>query len=357
MLLSVSGVLALPGCEGSKSAPAPAAVADAKAPKVEVDNVNHDFGAMQVGEEKEHTFVITNKGEGDLQLTPGTPTCKCTSFVVEKHLLKPGESTKSTVRWKPKEESDTFRQVAPIETNDPNVPKVQLNIVGIVRTKVSIRPGLEWDLGDVSESGEKEISGKVYTQVLDQLKIVEVKCSNPNIKVEVAPMSDTNLKKIPAKVGYDITLKFGNQVPIGEIKETLAIKTDAGEETHFLVDLKGRRPGPLRVLAPGFSVKRWTLNLGTFPAKEGTKREISMFYEGQGDIQIKEAQSDNPALKVNIRRDNEFKGRGQRIIAQFEVPSREKQELHTDATPVKVKIDTNQPTVGTINLNVLFNAQ
>src|SRR5262245_29821751 len=51
---------------------------DSSSPRVVVDNADFNFGTMQQGRRKSHTFEFKNVGAAPLTLKVGQPTCKCT---------------------------------------------------------------------------------------------------------------------------------------------------------------------------------------------------------------------------------------------------------------------------------------
>src|SRR5262245_58357078 len=63
---------------GVKPTNVPTLPTDANTPRAEVDSANYDFGTMQQGRQKSHTFVFKNRGAAPLTLKVGKPTCKCT---------------------------------------------------------------------------------------------------------------------------------------------------------------------------------------------------------------------------------------------------------------------------------------
>ena len=72
-------------------------------PHVEVvGGVSYDFGNMKLGESMSHEFPFRNTGDGPLNLTMGTSTCKCTIGNLNKSVLQPGEETMIKLTWTPK---------------------------------------------------------------------------------------------------------------------------------------------------------------------------------------------------------------------------------------------------------------
>src|SRR5262245_19382233 len=64
------------------------------AARIEVDEPNFKFGAMQRGTHKSHEFTIRNIGQSPLKLRVGGTSCKCTLGEVSEKPLPPNETTK-----------------------------------------------------------------------------------------------------------------------------------------------------------------------------------------------------------------------------------------------------------------------
>ncbi len=102
-------------------------------PRVEVPNgTAFKFGNMKLGESMSHEFLFRNTGDGPLNLTMGSATCKCTIGDLEKSILKPGEETLVKLTWTPKAAAVDFSQSATIITTDPVRSEVQLTVSGKV---------------------------------------------------------------------------------------------------------------------------------------------------------------------------------------------------------------------------------
>ena len=86
---------------GARSEPAGAAVfdPDAPQPKLVVEEDTHDFGAMDERRRGRYEFVLTNVGDAPLTLRQGEASCKCTSTILEKGDIQPGESAKVVLEW------------------------------------------------------------------------------------------------------------------------------------------------------------------------------------------------------------------------------------------------------------------
>jgi len=329
-------------------------------PTATVDNAVYDFGVMEAGEERGHTFKITNTGEGTLILTPGDPTCKCTSFTVDKKELAPGEVAQAKVTWRPVEVQEKFRQVAPITSNDPDMPQIQLNIHGSVKSIFTIKPDYTWQLGDFKEGEEKEFPGFVFCNVDDKFEITDLKTTNPEITASLEPASDVEVKKANAKSGYLIKLKAGKSLPVGQFLEAVTFKCRASKEAEMRIELKGNRPGPLTIVGKGFVSKMLLWEIGTFDAKKGYKQTLSMFYDdgGSSDLALEGVESDPPGMLVNLKRDENFKGSGtrKRYTADVEIPPGDRALVYNEGKTAMLKLKTNSAEIGSIILRMKFNA-
>lgn len=91
--------LAFIGCKESatskfdESNSAEIVAAQTGVPKLQVDNLVHDFGDLKLNDKAEHTFVVKNEGTADLIILEAKPGCGCTvSDNYTKTPIKPGET-------------------------------------------------------------------------------------------------------------------------------------------------------------------------------------------------------------------------------------------------------------------------
>ncbi len=120
-----------------------------KAPKVQVTGgTTYDFGTMQQGGEKSHSFTFKNIGDAPMELKVAGSSCRCTIGTLADSMLEPGEETGVTLTWKATGVIDQFSQTATIVTNDPHHRNVLLTVKGIVSRTILIEPNTI-NLGDV----------------------------------------------------------------------------------------------------------------------------------------------------------------------------------------------------------------
>ena len=67
---------------------------------VMVDGPIHQFGSMEFGSSKSHTFRLRNDGLAPLNLSIGNVSCRCTSAKLSANQLQPGEEAEVQLTWK-----------------------------------------------------------------------------------------------------------------------------------------------------------------------------------------------------------------------------------------------------------------
>ncbi len=105
----------------------------AKAPRIEVDSLEYDFGTLKEGEEKSIIIPIRNTGSGSLLLRKIETTCGCTAVVPGQRVILPGKSTQLDVVFHSAGRIGKQRKQITLYCNDPRRPILQFIIKGEVR--------------------------------------------------------------------------------------------------------------------------------------------------------------------------------------------------------------------------------
>ena len=104
----------------------------AQAPVLKVDNPEFQFGKINQGEKKEHTFVLTNSGKSDLHIRKVNASCGCTAVQPEKNIITPGESVNIKTVFNSAGKVGNQNKTVTIITNDPKQSKTILWVKGEV---------------------------------------------------------------------------------------------------------------------------------------------------------------------------------------------------------------------------------
>lgn len=82
--------------------------------------ITHDFGDFPANEEKSCRFSVLNGGNQLLEITKVRHTCGCSSAIMDKMILKPGEKTSLTVRILKETIAGPFSKAIFIHSNAKN---------------------------------------------------------------------------------------------------------------------------------------------------------------------------------------------------------------------------------------------
>jgi hypothetical protein len=102
------------------------------APKIEVDNMEYDFGTVSQGTKVNHDYIIKNTGKSDLIIRKATASCGCTVANVKSKVIKLGESTTISAEFNSAGRTGNQSKTITLITNDPANQRVILWLKGNV---------------------------------------------------------------------------------------------------------------------------------------------------------------------------------------------------------------------------------
>ena len=264
------------------------------APKVEVSETTHLFGAIGTGTSGTHRFEIRNTGERPLTLSRGSSSCSCTvsDFDVAEggaaestKIVPPGERTFVTVKWHGKPPGGPFRQQVTIVTDDPRRPEVVFAVEGtVVPTWLAVPETLSLD--QFSTSSTRQASVTIYTYGQQPPEVREVVIDGPDaerffgITTKVLSAEEVATQR-EATGGFRIDVDVKAGLPIGPLRRTLTATFNLPETVTASLSLQGNVSGDLALAGPGWDASRQTLVLGNVSGRQGFKRRI--FLTAKGD--------------------------------------------------------------------------
>ena len=332
-------------------------------PKVVLPEETFKFDMMAVGETWKHTFVVRNEGEAPLKLGKPVTTCQCTVSEAAKNEIPPGGEGTVTLEWKPEFETMEFDKGATLKTNDPKKPEITLSVSGRVDRLLRMDPEGSWNVGEVSGDTPRDLSGFMFSRLLDRFGLESVTSSNPLLTVESEPASEEDLKKFEAKSGYRLSAKLEPGLPVGRFAEKITVKTDIDDEKFDEVtfDFVGVRSGPIQVLpTPGtkWNPDNWSVDLDRFSSQKGKTGAVSLFVSGLPEgqsLEFSDVASSEPYVTIDLKRDDSFRSENrQRYQLTFAVSPGSPAATHRGKGSVKVEAKTNHPEVSSMKFSVQF---
>ncbi len=109
-------------------APVLLAQAPAPAPVLHFEKTHHDFGRITADKKVSAKYKVTNTGKAFLNITHINPSCGCTSTMLGKWSLAPGESSDLEANFDPKGNRGVVRKSIQVTSNDPKNPVVTLTM-------------------------------------------------------------------------------------------------------------------------------------------------------------------------------------------------------------------------------------
>jgi hypothetical protein len=104
----------------------PPVVASAPAPVITYDHEAFDFGKIQFGQTVVHRFKISNTGNATLHIKEVKASCGCTSTLIGKMVLAPGESTEIEADYTPEGAEGPVRKGILVISDAPTHSKLTL---------------------------------------------------------------------------------------------------------------------------------------------------------------------------------------------------------------------------------------
>lgn len=329
-------------------------------PKAVTDETLYNFGGMELGEKKQHTFLLKNEGEDTLVIAKGASTCKCTVSDLPSNEIAPGEAAEVNLEWEPKGISTAFSQSARIWTNDPERRAIDFRVEGVVHNLVELLPGSALDAGNILEETGGKTRLRVISELTDQITEPEITYSGKWLSFETVKTPEEDLKELNAKFGYDINIHVVPDVPVGNNRDRFEIKFTAnGKELQHEVSVDCTRKGPVTIFAvPGTKyIERINLiDFERFLAEKGKKQAVTIMIDDPPDgqpIELTVEKNEFPDMKVNIEPNRQLAlNKRQAFNVTFQVPPGLPPVDRARQHAVTVTFHTTHPQVSEIKLNL-----
>lgn len=244
------------------------------------------FGTMRRGSVKQHTFVIKNTGETDVEVFFKASSCKCTVGKFERATLKPGETTDVELEWKA-EGFGEFAQTATLGTTIPGKEEIKLTINGQITEAVSFDPP-SLELGDFLSNATHEFNGKILNFGDTPIRLSDITLADPRIAPkfditfsEARPPKEDELTGLDdAKEVIEFQVKVDKGLPSGNINTHLNFHVEEATEASPSLSaedfpsykVNGRCLNPIRIIAgTRYDESRDILDMGIAPSSEGIK--------------------------------------------------------------------------------------
>jgi hypothetical protein len=340
-------------------------------PTAVVDEPEHSFGRMMVGEERTHEFFIRNEGDALLIVEFGDTTCQCTYSSMKKGdklEIPPGQSGSVNLKWKPTQQAEIFDKGATLLTNDVAHSSIRLKILGMVTPRFMLNPEKDWTLSDSLDGKPFTFTGRLGSPILEQFGITAIESRSSLVSAEAIAMNESQLEDGRARSGYQIRVSVKPEMPMGAFSYPLTIKTDVpeitldgtpGKLTEFEVLLTGALRGPIRPTGREWMDDKMAISLGAFEAAAGKKVSMPVLIKNPpaDGFKLTEPPVCIPeALKFDMRQDEKSTAASPRFHLTLEYPPGSPRVTHRDDSPARVIFKTNHPHAERVEFLVFLSA-
>ncbi len=120
---------------------------------------------------------IVNIGDEELKISKVRAACGCTATLLDKDLLKPGDTATIDVSLNIRGRSGSVTKTVTISSNDPKQPRKVLYLKAVVRDPVTISPRY-FAFGSMEVGKEARAQVKVKNNTKEDITLSEFKASN-----------------------------------------------------------------------------------------------------------------------------------------------------------------------------------
>ncbi len=126
---------------GAATNTAEATVKAGPAPKIQFDKTVYDFGSTSMVSQLVGKFIISNVGEGTLEIKKPQAACGCTVPALKADKLAPGEKTELAFTLNISSPRGHVEKHITVPSNDPNQPSVKLTLSADIVPTFEATPG------------------------------------------------------------------------------------------------------------------------------------------------------------------------------------------------------------------------
>jgi hypothetical protein len=273
-------------------------------PRIVLDEgTRYDFGVMSRNQQRSHTFVIRNQGNGLLILSFIDKSCMCTDVTLSRSEVPPGESTEITMTWKPSTFNPEFEQSARFQTNDPSRIELDLTVFGKVQQLLQISPEAISFYG-VTAGQERQQSLQLFAYRDADLSVQKVEWLDPDsapyLETEIQPIDPAQLAARTGAVGgQEISIRLKPGLKVGRYDQRLRLYLNPSDLGPLEIPVQVAIEGNITVVAgPGYNRNTGVWELGKLSGDQVHKRDLWIVAKGDhaADVQLFVGKLDPPEV-------------------------------------------------------------
>ncbi len=271
---------------GLAAAQAPAAQAPA-GPRLTLSQDSWNFGEVWHPQGVALTLIVKNEGNAPLELSDVRTTCGCTLVEPGRKSVPPGETTDVKVRYNSEGKQGHVESKVIIESNDPQRPKVEMNIAGEVKRAVKRTPVGGFVIRTVDAKPGQIGTVHLENQMPEPMKL---RLSGSNLQ----DWLDMEIKEITPGQVYDVVGTTKKDLPPGGLRGTLVFDTGLSKEEKLTVHARLTLLSRVEIVPP-------VIYLDPKRDTKPSERFVSLQYYGEGAFSVTQAECKVPGVQVKLR--------------------------------------------------------
>ncbi len=251
------------------------------APRLELSTEEWDFGMKWYGEPCSTDITISNTGDAPLKILKIRSSCGCTAAKPKRKELLPGESDKITLTYNTKKNREDVTQTITLMTNDPERPRVSIQIKGIVKKVYDAKPANRITFGRVSRD-EKATQSIELRNNMDEEVVLKLK------PFDEPPPFEITLEEVEPGRFYKLSATTKPPLRLGANAANVVLETGLDKFPSLTIPVSA-------YIAPRVYVKPTRLFVSP-QVTQKTQRLVRVHYRSDQPIKIKEIKSSHPEL-------------------------------------------------------------
>lgn len=254
-------------------------------PRLILEAPDFDFGQVTPGTVLKHQFKATNAGDAALSISRLQPECGCTTAVVGKKTLAPGESTELEVDFNTAGESGSVRKMVQVTSDDPASPVQNLYFEARILEGVSLSSDRVLFLG-MTRADHPKSSVRLTSGTGQPIRIVSLDRSE-------APWLGVNTRADGNDLWVDFDLQ-ANLLPLSRLSgtDTLVLHLANPEPSVVKLDVQWELHAPVTASPERVA---WAE-----PAGHELTATVSLMDNEHKQFRILAATTSNPLLRVAV---------------------------------------------------------
>jgi Protein of unknown function (DUF1573) len=226
----------------------------------------HDFGTVARGADTVYRFPAKNIYKQDVELLSVSSSCGCTSPVIDKKVLKTGETGYVTATFNTRTFTGVHGATLTVQVrwNDNGNwrnGETQLRVDGNIRGDVVFQPGaVKFEGIDQGTPSEQKI--EVTYRGRSDWKIADVRGASDALEVEL-----TEKQRYSGYVAYELLVRLKDSAASGYFNEQLVLVTNDEENPRIPIYVDGR-------VVPQVSVAPESLMLGSVGLGDQVSKKV-----------------------------------------------------------------------------------